>query len=349
MVGGRSGFSKRVVRWQKTHGRHDLPWQQTREPYRVWLSEIMLQQTQVTTVLAYYARFLRRFPDLGELAAAELDDVLAVWSGLGYYSRARNLHRCAREIRDRLGGEWPRSASVLQTLPGIGRSTAAAIASFCFGERVAILDGNVKRVLSRVLGFGLDLSSAANERVLWTLAEGLLPAKRSILDMPAYNQGLMDIGALVCSVRRPKCEVCPVAPICVARLGGDPESFPVKARKRARSTESLWLLIATKPDGSIWLERRPSPGIWAGLHCPPVFSSWDSLVSVIPAPSRMGLEPMPVFPHALTHKDLLLHPVRTTAPVDQLTNGLGVNWVPLDRLSELGLPAPIRRILTSAN
>jgi endonuclease III len=160
-------FASVVIRWQRDHGRHDLPWQQTREPYLVWLSEIMLQQTQVGTVKAYYARFLERFPDMDALAAADLDEVLSVWSGLGYYSRARNLHRCAQAVRDRFGGKWPRSPDVLETLPGIGRSTAAAIAAFCFGERVAILDGNVRRVLSRVLGFDSDLSKMANQRALW--------------------------------------------------------------------------------------------------------------------------------------------------------------------------------------
>jgi len=177
-MGAPADLSLRVVQWQRQHGRNSLPWQHTRDPYRVWLSEIMLQQTQVGTVQDYYERFLARFPDLATLAGAELDDVLGLWSGLGYYSRARNLHRCAQAIRDRFGGEFPKTAASLQTLPGIGRSTAAAIASFCFGERTAILDGNVKRVLTRVLGFDADLSKAANERALWTLAEGLLPLDR---------------------------------------------------------------------------------------------------------------------------------------------------------------------------
>jgi A/G-specific adenine glycosylase len=210
-------FASVVIRWQRDHGRHDLPWQQTRDPYLVWLSEIMLQQTQVGTVKAYYARFLERFPDMDALAAADLDEVLSVWSGLGYYSRARNLHRCAQAVRDRFGGKWPRSPDVLETLPGIGRSTAAAIAAFCFGERVAILDGNVRRVLSRVLGFDSDLSKMANQRALWVLAEQLLPVDHLRQTMPAYTQGLMDIGATVCRARGPDCGACPVASVCVAR------------------------------------------------------------------------------------------------------------------------------------
>ncbi len=347
MIGCQSDFAPRVVMWQKQHGRHDLPWQQTTDPYRIWLSEIMLQQTQVSTVLAYYARFLDRFPDLNALAAAELDDVLALWGGLGYYSRARNLHRCAREIQDRFGGTWPRTASMLQTLPGIGRSTAAAISSFCFGERVAILDGNVKRVLSRVLGFDLDLSRSANQRALWVLAGELLPDEQSSEDMPAYTQGLMDIGATVCGVRRPKCEACPVAANCVARFNGVPEVFPVKVQKRIRTAESLWLLWATRPDGAVWLERRPTPGVWSGLYCMPVFSSRDNLLAVIPDWDHARLDPLPAVSHALTHKELLLHFVRVSVPEGYVIAGDGANWVGADRLSNLGLPAPIRKVLTA--
>ncbi|HEY0822765.1 MAG TPA: A/G-specific adenine glycosylase, partial [Ramlibacter sp.] len=181
-----AGFAGRVVRWQRTHGRNSLPWQNTRDPYRVWLSEIMLQQTQVAAVLGYYGRFLARFPDVQSLAAAPLDDVLALWSGLGYYSRARNLHRCAQEVVAVHGGVFPRTAAALATLPGIGPSTAAAISSFCFGERAAILDGNVKRVLTRALGFGADLAVPQHERALWQRAESLLPERA----IEAYTQGL---------------------------------------------------------------------------------------------------------------------------------------------------------------
>ncbi len=199
-------FAAKVIAWQQQHGRHDLPWQASRDPYRVWLSEIMLQQTQVATVLDYYPRMLARFPDVRALAAASLDDVLALWSGLGYYSRARHLHHCAQVVVAEHGGEFPRNAAALAGLPGIGRSTAAAIASFCFGERAAILDGNVKRVLTRALGFGDDLSLAAHERALWRQAEALLPAT----GVAAYNQGLMDLGATLCSARRPRCPDCPL-------------------------------------------------------------------------------------------------------------------------------------------
>ncbi|HEY1392439.1 MAG TPA: A/G-specific adenine glycosylase, partial [Methylibium sp.] len=219
-------FAARLVAWQRIHGRHDLPWQRTREPYRVWLSEIMLQQTQVSTVLAYYPRFLQRFPDVRSLAAASLDEVLAAWAGLGYYSRARNLHRCAQVVLEQHGGEFPRSAAALVELPGIGRSTAAAIAAFCGDERAAILDGNVKRVLSRLLAFGEDLAQARNEKTLWACAEALLPAAAG--DMPAYTQGLMDLGATICLARKPACALCPTQGLCAAQREGRPEAYPVK-------------------------------------------------------------------------------------------------------------------------
>ena len=206
-------FAERVVQWQRTHGRAGLPWQITRDPYRVWLSEIMLQQTQVTTVLGYYERFLQRFPTVVALANAPSEDVLAMWSGLGYYARARNLHKCAQAVAAVHGGEFPRSAVQLAELPGIGRSTAAAIAAFCFGERVAILDGNVKRVLTRVLAWERDIAQAASEKALWAIASDLLPVAPAgeplHAAMATYTQGLMDLGATVCTIRRPACDACP--------------------------------------------------------------------------------------------------------------------------------------------
>jgi A/G-specific adenine glycosylase len=337
-----AGFAGRVVRWQQTHGRNSLPWQNTRDPYRVWLSEIMLQQTQVTTVLAYYERFLKRFPDVKTLALAELDDVFGLWSGLGYYSRARNLHRCAREVVDLHGGEFPRSAQLLQTLPGIGRSTAAAVASFCFGERVAILDGNVKRVLTRVLGFDADLAVAANERELWSHAQELLPSRGMREAMPRYTQGLMDLGATICLARNPSCLLCPVREICTARQAGAPERYPVKTRTSKRSAQSLWLLLARSRDGSVRLQRRPATGIWAGLYCPPLFESWDALQAAAP---RAQLEEGAPFVHVLTHKDLHLHPV--TALVAKHSVRDEGAWFSGDEWPALGLPAPIRKLLAA--
>ena len=344
-MGAPADLSSRVVQWQRQHGRNSLPWQRTRDPYRVWLSEIMLQQTQVGTVQDYYERFLARFPDLATLARAELDDVLGLWSGLGYYSRARNLHRCAQVIRDRFGGEFPKTAASLQTLPGIGRSTAAAIASFCFGERSAILDGNVKRVLTRVLGFDADLSKAANERALWTLAEGLLPLDRLDQNMPQYTQGLMDLGSTVCLSRKPLCDVCPLADQCVARSERRPEAYPVKTRKLKRSAESVWLLWAQNHEGAVWLERRPTPGIWAGLFCMPVFPCQRSLAAVVPMRHHDSLNPQAVKVHSLTHKDLHLHPVKLNMADELLETGDGGAWFSPARWPELGLPAPVRNLL----
>jgi A/G-specific adenine glycosylase len=337
------GFAGRIVGWQRSHGRHTLPWQNTRDPYRVWLSEIMLQQTQVSTVLDYYARFLARFPDVSALAAAPLDDVLALWSGLGYYSRARNLHRCAQDVVSLHGGQFPRSAAVLATLPGIGRSTAAAIASFCFGERAAILDGNVKRVLTRALAYGADLSSAANERALWAEAEALLPEGGGD-EMPRYTQGLMDLGATVCLPRNPSCLICPVQEICEGFRQGEPERFPVKTRKLKRTAQSLWLLRAQDENGAVWLEKRPTPGVWAGLYCLPVFDSREALDAALPAGARRAVVEEAPFVHVLTHKDLHLHPV--TAPLSRPLPGDG-GWFAPSRWGALGLPSPIRKLLSA--
>ncbi|MDP3223145.1 MAG: A/G-specific adenine glycosylase, partial [Rubrivivax sp.] len=266
-----ASLATRVVRWQRQHGRHDLPWHGTRDPYRVWLSEVMLQQTQVSTVLDYYARFLQRFPTVADLAAAPLDDVLSLWSGLGYYSRARNLHRCAQAVVAQHGGQFPASSQLLQELPGIGRSTAAAIAAFCFGERVAILDGNVKRVLSRALGFEGDLSLGREQERLWQKAQDLLPRT----GVEAYTQGLMDLGATVCT-RKPACERCPLAADCKALASGEPQRFPVKTRRLKRSQREnalLWLEHRKR----VWLVRRPETGVWAGLWTLPDYPSVTAL------------------------------------------------------------------------
>ena len=246
-----ANFGDAVVAWQKKHGRHDLPWQNTQDPYAVWLSEIMLQQTQVATVRAYFARFMQRFPTVADLAAAHQDEVLGLWSGLGYYSRARNMHRAAQVVVALHDGHFPRSAEALQTLPGIGRSTAAAVASLCFGEPIAILDGNVKRVLTRYLGFDQDLASARIEKDLWALAQTMLPKKQVTQAMPRYTQGVMDLGATVCTPKKPNCAQCPMATDCVAKAEGQPERYPVKTRKLKRTSEQLWLLQAETEAGEV--------------------------------------------------------------------------------------------------
>ncbi|KQT14276.1 A/G-specific adenine glycosylase [Ramlibacter sp. Leaf400] len=342
MTGPDAGIAGRVVRWHASHGRSSLPWQNTRDPYRVWLSEIMLQQTQVSTVLGYYQRFLDRFPDVARLAAASLDDVLALWSGLGYYSRARNLHACARAVVQEHGGCFPASAAQLEKLPGIGRSTAAAIAAFCWDERAAILDGNVKRVLTRVLAFGDDLSQPAAERALWKRATELLPQEPA--DMPAYTQAMMDVGATVCLARNPSCLICPLAPVCEARKLQTPLAFPVKTRKTRRTAQSLWLLRAQDRQGSIWLEKRPTPGVWAGLYCLPVFDSREALAAALPARARDKLQDGPAFLHVLTHKDLYLHPVTVDLATSALDRPEG-QWFGSGQWPRLGLPAPVRKLL----
>jgi A/G-specific adenine glycosylase len=366
-------FAERVIRWQRSHGRSGLPWQETRDPYRVWLSEIMLQQTQVATVLAYYARFLERFPTVQALAAAPSEDVLALWSGLGYYARARNLHRCAQVVVAEHGGRFPSSAEMLAQLPGIGPSTAAAIAAFCFGERAAILDGNVKRVLSRVQAFEGDLSSAASERELWAMARDLLPqgsAGPALADaMGSYTQGLMDLGATVCTIRNPACESCPASTMCRGFASGAPERFPVKTRRLKRGRRASVLLWLQHRD-RVWLVRRGEAGVWSQLWSFPEFDTATSLERAVEDwPGT--LEWLPPFKHVLTHFDWMLQPLRLTwhgsispeqqreiealAAVDgtasaaqgTATSAAG-RWVSRTELGELGLPAPIRKLLDAA-
>ncbi len=344
-----STFSAQLIEWQRQHGRHTLPWQDTRDPYRIWLSEIMLQQTQVSTVLGYYERFLRRFPDVATLAAASLDEVFALWSGLGYYSRARNLHRCAQVVAKEHCGRFPSNSAELMQLPGIGRSTAAAIAAFCFGERVAILDGNVKRVLTRLLAFDGDLAEARHERDLWAHAAQLLPDH----DIERYTQGLMDLGATICTARSPSCLLCPVHTQCAAALAQTQQRYPIKTRKLRRGTrEHVWLWLQWRDQ--LWLTQRPERGVWAGLWSLPEFDSMPSFE----AASRDWpgtAETLPSFTHVLTHLDWRLHPLRWTVParnpatqrqaiVSALPEG---RWFGLDEALSAGLPAPLRRLLTT--
>jgi A/G-specific adenine glycosylase len=342
-----ASHAKRVVRWQKTKGRHDLPWQANQDPYRVWLSEIMLQQTQVVTVLDYYTKFLQRFPSIHELARASLDDVLALWSGLGYYSRARNLHACALEVVNRYEGKFPRTTDLLQTLPGIGRSTAAAIASLCFGQAAAILDGNVKRVLSRLLAFDQDLSLAASQRKLWQLAQELLPSHDVQRSMPAYTQGMMDLGATVCVTSHPRCELCPLETTCLAKASNRVNAFPLKSPKKKRTSQVIWMLWARSKSGALWLTKRPTPGVWAGLYCFELFEQRETLIASLPQPYRHKLVELPPVIHALTHKDLHLHPVLVELPMSRFQHPRG-QWWPIEQSPALGLPAPVKKMLESS-
>lgn len=355
----RVSFASVLVKWQRTHGRHDLPWQVVLDPYRVWVSEIMLQQTQVVTVISYFERFMQRFPNVQSLAKANQDEVLGLWSGLGYYSRARNLHRCAQDIVRLHGGDFPRDFQTLQTLAGIGPSTAAAIASICFSERVPILDGNVKRVLTRLMGYGLDLSVSSNLKELWGVAMHMLPASKK--DMPTYTQGIMDLGATVCTPKNPKCEVCPAKNMCVAVRSGEPHQYPVKTKKIKRTTHSLWMLCLINERHQIWLEKRPAKGIWAGLYCVPVLNTQAELEACAALVGAKKLHHREPVTHALTHKELILHWTQTKhfnskklsqfnpAPTNNPNNAGGAfsngAWYSMKSWSPLGLPAPVRKLM----
>ncbi len=342
-----SAFAARLVAWQKQHGRHGLPWQVS-DPYRVWLSEIMLQQTQVTTVLGYYARFLERFPDLATLAAAPVEDVLAHWSGLGYYTRARNLHKAAQQVMAGFGGAFPARREAIETLPGIGRSTAAAIAAFAFGQRETILDGNVKRVLTRCFGVDGYPGDKKVEAQLWTLAESLLPVADG--DMVAYTQGLMDLGATVCSRSRPACGVCPMADCCVAARDGRTAELPQRKPKKVQPERETVMLIALH-QGQVLLQRRPPSGIWGGLLSLPEFGSTLAIADWL-ADNGDG-ELLPAWPelrHVFTHFRLTITP--QCVPLHRLAASHcaedGQVWLPLTQALDAGVPAPVRKLLLQA-
>jgi A/G-specific adenine glycosylase len=309
----------------------------------------MLQQTQVVTVQAYFARFLMRFPNVSSLAKASLDDVLALWSGLGYYSRARHLHACAQAVMDLHGGAFPKSAAQLVALPGIGPSTAAAIASICFDERAAILDGNVKRVLTRYLAFEADLAKAASEQALLSEAQRLLPPADMAAAMPRYTQGVMDLGATLCTAKNPNCAACPLNARCAALSRLEQGRFPVKSRRLKRSSQSIWLLWACSVNGAVWLSQRPTPGVWAGLYCFPVFEDETGLRTALDNTHWLSQTDLPMFKHVLTHKDLYLHAVQVQYAGAGQPSVDGV-WYDMAQIQQLGLPAPIKKMLqTLAN
>lgn len=339
-------FAARVVRWQRVHGRHGLPWQGTRDAYRLWLAEIMLQQTQVATVVAYYERFVARFPDVAALARAAQDEVLALWSGLGYYARARNLHRAAREVLARHGGIFPTGFEALAALPGVGRSTAAAIAAFASGERRAILDGNVRRVLARHAGIGGDPATAAVAARLWREAEARLPARA----IERYTQGMMDLGAGVCTARRPACGLCPVAADCVARLQERVDELPGRRAPRAARRRRIAMLVVVSR-GEVLLEKRPSAGIWGGLWSLPEAEAGAAPRAALAAQwglEAVSAEPLAPFAHAFTHFTLEVTPwrLRVRRP-KALAPGTGATWLPLADLEGAALPSPVRRLLAA--
>ena len=341
-----AGFSNRLLAWWDVHGRKNLPWQYERTPYRVWVAEIMLQQTQVSTVVPYFERFLARFPDMASLAQANLDEVLHLWSGLGYYARARNLHRAAGVVVREHGGVFPRELERIQRLPGVGRSTAAAIAAQSHGRRAAILDANVKRVLARRHRVAGAVSSAATLDELWRLAESHTPAER----VADYTQAIMDLGATVCRRTRPRCVDCPVRADCQAHAAGNPERFPEKPPRRHRRLERSRFFVVVDPDGACLVERRPPNGIWGGLWSPPERPDGES-VSAFLEQAGIGadlvdeVQQAGVFRHGFTHFDLDVEPVyvRLRARPARVREGAG-RWIdPVDH--RLGLSTVAARLV----
>jgi A/G-specific adenine glycosylase len=340
-------FAPLLLRWFDEHGRSHLPWQKDPTPYRVWVSEVMLQQTQVATVIPYFERFMCRFPDVRALSEAPLDEVLHLWTGLGYYARARNLHKSAQQVARHHGGRMPQDFDALLALPGIGRSTAGAILALSAGQRHPILDGNVKRVLTRVFGIEGDPGAAGPLKLLWLQAERLTPTQR----VGAYTQAIMDLGATICTRTRPACSECPMFGRCFAAYEGQQADFPGRRKKRQRPSRAAILLIAEmsgEGESAVLIQRRPASGVWGGLWSPPQFA--DELAALdwcrreFGEPQRVAQELAPI-DHAFTHFDLRLTPLRVRIlhggqvkePDDRM-------WYRLAMPARVGLPQPIRQL-----
>jgi A/G-specific adenine glycosylase len=339
-------FAHRVIHWQRHFGRHDLPWQGRCDPYPIWLSEIMLQQTQVTTVLDYFPRFMARFPNVRALAEAPLEAVLSLWAGLGYYARARNLHACAVKVAAAHGGRFPATAAALAELPGIGRSTAAAIAAFAYGERAAILDGNVKRVLCRHFAIQ-GAPVGAVEKELWVLADSLLPAS---VDMAAYTQGLMDLGATLCVARKPRCAECPLATSCLAWRQGRVQELPTPKVKTPKPRRSAEFLLITDGE-NILLQRRPPTGVWGGLLSLPEGRLHLPKLGL----AGCELQSLPPRAHVFTHFCLEIHPYLCRVErMPRLADTPDLECLPdfeclrLADALQAGVPAPVLRLLREA-
>lgn len=341
-----TGFAETVVGWQRQHGRSHLPWQGTRDPYRIWLSEIMLQQTQVATVIGYYQRFLDRFPTVQALAAASQQDVMPYWAGLGYYARARNLHLCAQALCKHWGGAFPATSTQIATLPGIGRSTAAAIAAFSYGERCPIMDGNVKRVFTRYFGIYGVTTERATEKALWEKAEIMLESAPPDLDMAAYTQGLMDLGAQCCTRSRPDCANCPLAADCHARINACQGELPTPRKKKTIPERECTMLVM-RQQNHILLEQQPSPGIWGGLWS---FPRFDDVQALQIACSHLGVrhdsaQKMAALVHVFSHFKLHIEPWYVQEDTPSLRSPQpGQAWVAIDELAQTALPAPVRKI-----
>ena len=353
-------FSADLIGWQKTHGRHSLPWQNTHDAYRIWLSEIMLQQTQVAAVIPYYLKFLQRFPTIGALAAAPAEEVMAHWSGLGYYSRARNLHRCAQQVVAQHGSVFPPDPAMLAELPGIGRSTAAAITAFSYGTRAAILDGNVKRVFARVFGIDSYPGEKKTEDLLWRRAVALLPQS----ELQSYTQGLMDLGATLCTRSKPACVRCPLALRCVALATGRVAELPIRKPKKAMPQKYAVMLVVTEGE-QVMLEQRPDHGIWGGLLSLPELDGFtDSVPEAVDVTAVRQLhetairrnlaslgevdscEQLQPFSHGFTHFKLHVVPYRVRLSRRQAAVGeLSPVWIDSARLADAPLPAPVKKLL----
>lgn len=340
-------FSQRVLSWFDQHGRKDLPWQQNPSPYRVWVSEIMLQQTQVKTVIPYYQRFIERFPDINTLAKTDPDEVLHYWSGLGYYARARNLHKTARLVAEQFAGQFPQSLDALTELPGIGRSTAAAVLSLACGQQQTILDGNVKRVLARHEAIQEWTGKTSTLKTLWQIAENYTPAVRTA----AYNQAMMDLGATLCTRSKPACECCPVADDCQALAQHLVDRLPVPKAKKALPERDTIMLIIQK-DNSVLLEKRPSNGIWGGLWSLPEINSLDYLQQH--CRQHWGLEvqardEQAGWHHTFSHYRLNVQPcvldVVSSSP--QIMDANRYIWYNSNQVNNLGLAAPVKQILNT--
>ncbi len=333
-------FATKLIKWQQQYGRHHLPWQ-VKDAYCVWLSEIMLQQTQVTTVLNYYPRFIKKFLDITTLANATEDDVLALWSGLGYYARARNLHKAAQQVINKFDGLFPQNRLELQQLCGIGRSTAAAICAFAFSQREAILDGNVKRVLCRVFALDGDPADRQFEQGLWKKAENLLPKAQHIKN---YTQGLMDLGSLICLRSKPKCHDCPMNNTCLAYKQNLTATLPRKKQKKTIPVKPLYWLLIQNVQGEILIERRSSQGIWGGLYCLPTFENLQEAeqFSQMFETSLTDFTQLPEINHRLTHFLLQITPYSIQ---NVKITPSGYQWLTIQALLEKALPTPLMKFL----
>lgn len=339
-------FARCILDWYQKSGRHDLPWIQLRTPYGVWIAEIMLQQTQVATVLPYYMQFMEKFPDLPALANAALDEVMALWAGLGYYARARNLHRTARILVTECSGEFPRTIEGWKNLPGVGRSTAGAILAQAFGLRHPILDGNVRRLLARYFGVEGWPGRSATSQQLWSLAESLLPHAR-IAD---YTQALMDFGATVCRVANPVCSSCPLAFNCVAFADRRVSELPTPRPKRPLAQCSFRLLLVQDAKERWFLERRPPEGVWSELWCPPLIETDIESLSYLRSKLGVGVavvREITEIHHILSHRHLILRPTIFQANHVASCATKSSRWLTMKEIEQLGVPAPVRRMFIS--